>query len=307
MTTRPKKKTKSAGKAAARKPKASKKAVAKKAAPNAKKARKTRGAKPARRRQAVAKSGTPKSGRAKSAKATSPLKSAAKPPAKSPLKSRAKSASAMQHRAAGGRNLLTSVRRPTSEQPRGSARGRAVPRRQLAKRNAVSGATSAGPTGAYVIRDFAPDDAAAVNAVALAAFEQFRAEYSDWPAFAQTIGVTASLADGGELIVATREDRIVGAVAYMGAGAPKPEMFDPAWPVIRMLVVDPGERGHGVGRMLTDECIRRARRDGAREIALHTSPIMRAALTLYSRSGFVMVRQCPPIFGVPYRIYLKHL
>jgi ribosomal protein S18 acetylase RimI-like enzyme len=288
MTTRPKRKTKSAGKAAAKKSKpkkASAKATAKKAAAKAKKAQKTRGAKPARRRKVAA--------------AAKPAKPAAKPaekPATSP-----------QHRAAGGRNLLTSVRRPTSEQPRGSARGRAVPRRGLAKRNAVRGASSATPVGAYTIRDFAPQDAAAVNAVALAAFEQFRAEYSDWPEFSKTVGAMASLADSGELIVATREDRIVGAVAYMGPAAPKPENFDPAWPVIRMLVVDPAERGHGVGRLLTDECIQRARRDGAREIALHTSPIMKVALAIYLRSGFVLVRQCPPMFGVPYRIYLKHL
>ncbi len=288
MTTRPKKKTKSAGKAAAKKSKpkkASTKGAAKKAAAKAKTAQKTRGAKPARRRKVAA--------------AAKPAKSAAKPATKP--------ATTPQHRAAGGRNLLTTVRRPKSTPPRGSARGRAVPRRQLAKRNAVSGATSAAPAGTYMIRDFATADTDAVNAVALAAFEQFRVQYSDWPEFAKTIGVTANLADGGELIVATRDGRIVGAVAYMGAGAPKPEMFDPAWPVIRMLVVDPAERGHGVGRMLTDECIQRARRDGAREIALHTSPIMQAALTLYLRSGFVMVRQCPPIFGVPYRIYLKHL
>jgi ribosomal protein S18 acetylase RimI-like enzyme len=288
MTTRPKKKTKSAGKAAARKSKpkkASTRGAAKKVGAKAKKAQKTRVAKPARRRKVVA---------------------AAKP-AKPAAKSAAKPGATSQHRAAGGRNLLTTARRPKSTPPRGSARGRAVPRRQLAKRNAVSGATSAAPAGAYAIRDFATADTDAVNAVALAAFEQFRVQYSDWPEFAKTIGVTANLADGGELIVATRDGRIVGAVAYMGASAPKPEMFDPAWPVIRMLVVDPAERGHGVGRMLTDECIQRARRDGAREIALHTSPIMQAALTLYLRSGFVMVRQCPPIFGVPYRIYLKHL
>lgn len=34
---------------------------------------------------------------------------------------------------------------------------------------------------AMVIRDFAPTDAAAVNALAVAAFEQFRSLYTDWP------------------------------------------------------------------------------------------------------------------------------
>ena len=74
-----------------------------------------------------------------------------------------------------------------------------------------------------------------------------------------------------------------------------------------MLVVDPAARGRGLGRMLTEECMRRARRDGAEMIALHTSPIMQVALAMYLRLGFVPLRDSPPIFGVPYRIYLKRL
>ena len=66
-----------------------------------------------------------------------------------------------------------------------------------------------------------------------------------------------------------------------------------------MLVVDPAARGRGLGRLLTEECIRRARRDGAGAIALHTSPIMQVALAMYLRLGFVLLRDAPPVFGVP--------
>jgi putative SOS response-associated peptidase YedK len=55
---------------------------------------------------------------------------------------------------------------------------------------------------------------------------------------------------------------------------PKAPFFEPDWPIVRMLVVDPAARGRGVGRALMDECCRRARRDGSRVLALHTSPIM---------------------------------
>jgi ribosomal protein S18 acetylase RimI-like enzyme len=74
-----------------------------------------------------------------------------------------------------------------------------------------------------------------------------------------------------------------------------------------MLVVDPAQRGKGVGRALTDECLRRARRDGASVIALHTSPIMTVALSMYLRMGFERLRDAPPIYGVPYAVYLKAL
>jgi ribosomal protein S18 acetylase RimI-like enzyme len=206
-----------------------------------------------------------------------------------------------------GRHLLTSVRRPKVRALRGPSRTRVVARRNQAKRSAGARASAGAAVVERVIRDFAAADAAAVNAVALAAFEQYRGEYQDWPAFSAFVGAMADLAESGELIVAEIDGRIAGAVAYFEPRAAKPALFDPDWPVIRMLVVDPAARGRGVGRMLTEECIRRARRDGAEVIALHTSPIMQVALALYLRSGFVPLRDSPPIFGVPYRIYLKRL
>jgi len=206
----------------------------------------------------------------------------------------------------GGRPLLTSVRRPKAEKTRGPARARVETRRRGPKQGAVTGA--AGSAAQYEILDFEPQDAEAVNAIALAAFEQYRAAYSDWQEFAKRIGAMASLTESGaEIIVASNDGSVAGAVAYFGPGAPKEDPFDPAWSLIRLAVVDPAARGHGLGRLLTEECIRRARRDGASVIALHTSPIMQVALGMYLRLGFVLLRQVPPRFGVPYRIYLKRL
>ena len=157
------------------------------------------------------------------------------------------------------------------------------------------------------LRDFRAADAAEVDRVALAAFEQYRAHYTDWPAMAANVGRMSSLADQGEIVVAERAGRIVGAVAYVAAGRPKAAHFDQSWPIIRMLVVEPQSRGGGVGRALTEECVRRARRDGAGAIALHTSPIMTVALPLYLRMGFCRRRDAPAIHGVAYAVYLKEL
>jgi ribosomal protein S18 acetylase RimI-like enzyme len=88
---------------------------------------------------------------------------------------------------------------------------------------------------------------------------------------------------------------------------PKAAFFDPVWPIIRMLAVHPECRGSGVGRILTEECISRARRDRSRVVALHTSPIMTVALPMYIRMGFQLLREAPAIHGVPYAIYLKEL
>lgn len=160
-----------------------------------------------------------------------------------------------------------------------------------------------------LIRPYRPEDATAVNAVALAAFEQYRGVYSDWERLESTVASMASLAETAEIIVAEGPDgRIAGAVAYVGPGrGPRADFFAPEWPIIRMLVVDPGARGQGIGRTLTQACIERARSDGANVIALHTSPAMAVALDLYLRMGFRLEKNVPDRFGVPYAVYLKTL
>ncbi|MFC0410643.1 GNAT family N-acetyltransferase [Roseomonas elaeocarpi] len=157
------------------------------------------------------------------------------------------------------------------------------------------------------LRDYVPQDAAALGNVALAAFEQFKDTYSDWPAMAAGLTRMGTLAEAGEIVVAEDDGRLVGGVAYIGPHKPKAGFFDPAWPIIRMLVVTPLARGQGLGRRLTEACIQRAERDGSPIIALHTTPIMDVALPMYLRMGFVRLRAAPDIHGVPYGLYTKAL
>lgn len=158
-----------------------------------------------------------------------------------------------------------------------------------------------------VLREYAASDQARVDQLALEAWEQYRGHYSDWPALRRRIGAMSELAASGEIIVADIAGRIEGAVAYLGPGKPKSDIFLPEWPIMRMLVVAPNARGHGVGHDLALECMRRARRDQAPVFALHTSPIMTVALAMYLRMGFRHHGPAPMMGGVPYAIYLKTL
>jgi ribosomal protein S18 acetylase RimI-like enzyme len=161
--------------------------------------------------------------------------------------------------------------------------------------------------GLPMLRDYRNEDAEAVVRVAVAAFAEFEPHYSNWPLFNANVAKTPELAKTGEIIVAEDSGAIVGAVAYLGPQQPKPVFFEPGWPVIRMLAVDPSARGKGIGRQLTEECLRRAERDKSAVIALHTTPIMTVALPMYLRMGFARVRDAPDILGVPYAVYLKAL
>ncbi|MBS4096920.1 MAG: GNAT family N-acetyltransferase [Sulfuricella sp.] len=158
-----------------------------------------------------------------------------------------------------------------------------------------------------IIRDFQQSDAPQVNALALRAFEQFKDAYDDWPGFRAKIANMSSLAGVGEITVAEVDGQIVGAVAYVGPNAPKAAFFRPEWPIMRMLVVAPSFRGLGLGRALAEECLRRAKRDGASAFALHTSELMQVALPMYQRMGFKWASSAPAIHGVEYGVYLKEL
>jgi len=158
-----------------------------------------------------------------------------------------------------------------------------------------------------MLRNYRPDEALPLSKVALEAFEQFRLDYSDWPAMAVGISRMSDLSNAGEIIIAEVDGQIVGGVGYVGPDKPKAAFFNPSWAIIRMLVVKPAARGQGIGRLLTEECIHRARRDNSAIIALHTTSIMTVALPMYLRMGFAKVRDAPNMYGVPYAVYTKAL
>ena len=145
----------------------------------------------------------------------------------------------------------------------------------------------------FVVRDAAAEEFDRASAVMLDAYQEYKPDplppawTGTWEAYWREIGAVQLRAHEAQLIVVAIGDRIVGTVTFYPEGSRSPVVdWPPGWAVIRLLAVSPDCRRRGIGRVLTQECLRRARRQAARAVGLHTDSRMPGAQLLYAQLGF---------------------
>jgi ribosomal protein S18 acetylase RimI-like enzyme len=136
-----------------------------------------------------------------------------------------------------------------------------------------------------IIRAVRADEYARVGDLTVAAYGALAVDHL-WGGYDVHIRAVEQRLAATEVLVAVLDGFVVGAVTYVSApDSPWLEWNEPGEAGVRLLAVDVGVQGRGVGEALVNACISRAREQGL-TIVLHTTDHMTTAQRLYARLGF---------------------
>lgn len=142
-----------------------------------------------------------------------------------------------------------------------------------------------------VIRQAIPDEYDALGEITAQAYLRdglLDFGESDW--YLGELRDVAKRAAAAEVLVAVRNDTLLGGVTFVPSPGPMADIARPGEAEIRMLAVSGAARGQGAGEALVRACIDRARAvQGCTAVVLSTQRTMHAAHRIYERLGFVRV------------------
>lgn len=141
-----------------------------------------------------------------------------------------------------------------------------------------------------VVRPARPEEFPRIGDITVAAYTAI--EVSGNPVVDDYMDVlrdVKSRAEAAEVLVAVDEAGLVlGAVTLvMDAGSPLAEYDEPGTVSFRMLAVAPEAQGKGVGKVLANHCVTRARGADAHAVLIHSRDTMTKARGIYEKMGFV--------------------
>lgn len=137
---------------------------------------------------------------------------------------------------------------------------------------------------AYVLRPLAPGDLGWV----VHRHGVLYAEEYGWDESFEAL-VARIVADYADHRDPRRENAWIAEVDGEPAGCVFCVKKDDATAQLRLLLVEPGARGLGIGSRLVEECVRFAGRAGYKQIVLWTNGVLVQARRIYERAGFELV------------------
>lgn len=158
-------------------------------------------------------------------------------------------------------------------------------RRMVGAMDAIRGVLSPAPRPAgYLLRPLLPGD---LGWIVQRHGVRYSQEYG-WDASFEAL-VARIVADYVEHHDPQRENAWIAEIDGRPVGCVLCVRRDAETAQLRVLLVEPDARGHGIGARLVDECVRFARRAGYRRIVLWTYDVLASARRIYQAAGFELV------------------
>jgi GNAT superfamily N-acetyltransferase len=140
-----------------------------------------------------------------------------------------------------------------------------------------------------IVRPVRATESEAAGRLVVAAFTAIAGAHMDG-GYAAELADVAGRTKVSEILVAVDGDLVVGCVTFVGDhDSPLAEQVREGECQIRMMAVAEDRQGGGIGQLLLEAALGRARALGRQAVFLHSTPAMVAAHRLYRRNGFVRV------------------
>jgi GNAT superfamily N-acetyltransferase len=147
----------------------------------------------------------------------------------------------------------------------------------------------------YTIRNADPSEFEEIGRLMVSVYSQLDGfpKESEQPEYFRALANVGDFTHKPEtalLVAVTGDSKITGALVYFdnmiyyGSGGTATKEKNASG--FRLLAVDPTSRGRGIGRMLAEECVRRAREKKHRQLIIHTTMAMQTAWRMYENMGF---------------------
>lgn len=147
----------------------------------------------------------------------------------------------------------------------------------------------------YIVRNARPEEFFAIGQLMVKAYSQLDGfpKETEQPAYYKMLANVGDLTqkpDTELLVAVSLANEILGAVVYFndmkqyGSGGTATQEKNAAG--FRLLAVNTTARGQGVGKLLTQACINKARQEDHSQVIIHTTMAMQTAWQMYENIGF---------------------
>ncbi len=147
----------------------------------------------------------------------------------------------------------------------------------------------------YLVRNAKPEEFKAIGQLMVQVYSQLDGfpKVEEQPNYYQMLANIGELTNKpeAELLVAVSDDnKIAGGVVYFGdmqyygSGGTATKEKNAAG--FRLLAVDTSIRGKGIGKLLTNACIHKAKENHIPQMVIHTTQAMQTAWKMYEKIGF---------------------